>query len=439
MNTASPWRAAAMRLPAYFCGAALAAFAASLWLHPAPPALGDFGDWTYEAVLLRDLLLGHGHAGYWLKQYPVPNSFNTVVMALFGIVLPWKAAAKLYLCLQLAIGFVASLALFAAARSRRPGLRSTLWFVVPGAVFLGVNFWYGFMNFQVGVAWAMLVCALLLVGSEGIVLFSFLLTLTFFTHMIPCAFACLAVLLYARQYRRWRILWSLLPVVILSGAYVVGRFVYAHNADAQAAIDTKIRYLSGAFFAFKVNTFLKSFGFVNPSSNLDTSVALRLFGDKVFLVLFLLNALLAAIFLYLIVRRVTECFRTRCPQSFLWWTFLIFVMSYAVAPGKGLGVSDPGARLLQTALWIALFLVADSEWLMRIAAVCGLCLLAANFVLFNTLATAPPQAGAEQTKLPPFIAHFGHMPYQDKTQYYDDLARGRFNEDIFPTGLFLKR
>jgi hypothetical protein len=439
MNTASPWRAAASRLPAYFCAAALMGFAASLWLHPSPPALGDFGDWTYEAVLLRDLLLGHAHAGYWLKHYPVPNSFNTVVMALLGLAMPWKVAAKLYLCLQLSIGFVAGIALFAAARSRHSAGRSTLWFVVPGAVFLGVNFWYGFMNFQVGVAWAMLICALLLLGLESVVPYALLLTLAFFTHMIPCAFACLAVLLYARQYRRWRIVWSLLPVALLSLGYIVGRFFFARNADAMANIPTQVRYLSGGFFAFKVNTFLKSFGFVNPSTNADSSVALRIFGDKFFLALFLLNALLAAIFLYLILRRVVSCFRTICPERFLWQTILVFAILYAVAPGKGLGVSDPGARLLQTALWVALFLAADSAWLMRVAAICGVCLLAANFVLFNSLATAPPQPGAEQTRLPSFIAHFGHMPYEDKAQYYDDLEQNRFDEDIFPTGLFLKR
>jgi hypothetical protein len=439
MNTASPWSAAAVRLPVYLCAAALLAFGASLWLHPSPPALGDFGDWTYEAVLLRDLLLGRGHAGYWLKHYPVPNSFNTAVMGLFGLVLPWKLAAKLYLCLQLLIGFVSSIAFFAAARSRHTAIRSTIWFVVPGAIFLGVNFWYGFTNFQVGVAWAMLVCALLLVGSERFVPYASLLMLAFFTHMIPCAFACLAVLLYATQYRRWRILWSLLPVALLSTAYIVGRFLFAHNADAQAHVPTQIRYLSGAFFAFKINTFLKSFGFVNPSTNADASVALRICGDKLFLVLFGLNALLAAIFLFLVLRRGLSCLRNYCSERFLWQAIIVFVVLYLVAPGTALGVSDPGARLLQTALWMALFLAADNLWMMRIAAACGVCLLAANFVLFNKLAMAPAQPGAEETRLPSFIAHFGHMPYEDKTQYYDDLESNRFDEDIFPTGLLLKR
>jgi hypothetical protein len=418
-------------------------------LHRGTPALGDFGDWVYESVLFRDVLLVTPQAAYLVKHYPVPNSFNTVLMGILMLVMPWQWAAKLYLCAQLAFQFVSALVFFHAVRSVRPGVRPAVWLVVPGAAFVGINFWYGFMNFQAGVAWAMLVCALLLWRARPNFPYAILLVAAFFTHMIPCAFACTAVAFAAISDRRPRRFLALLPTAALSVWYLIGRFYYAHNADAHARIDTKIRYLSAEFFAYKVNSFLKSFGFVNPSTNADHSVALRIFGDHVFLLLFAINALLAAIFFWLIVTRCVRSFRSHALDSFLWAAILVFGVVYLVAPGMALGVSDPGSRALQVALWIAIFLAADSVWLVRVAATCSVCLLGANLFLFAKLGSLPVQAAGQPvvegaitvppSKLPSFVTHFGHIPYQDKTQYYDAIERAQFDLDIFPTGLFLKR
>jgi hypothetical protein len=421
-----------------FAGCAVAAFGVSLFLHGGLPALGDYGDWVYEGVLFRDLLLVVHHPDYIFKHYPVPNSFNTAALGVLMLAMPWQWAAKVYLVLQLAFQFLAASIFFQAVRSVHPGARSEIWFVVPGAVFLGMNFWYGFMNFQTGVAWAMLVCALLLWRARPTSLYSLLLVFTFFTHMIPCAFACLALIFAAWLDRRPRMLWALVAPAFLSGWYLVGRFFYAHNADAHAAIDTKIRYLSGDFFAYKINSFLKSFGFVNPSANADTSLALHFFGDKLFFALFLLNALLAGIFFWLILSRGLRSLRQRSLDAFLWLAIAAFAIVYLVLPGMAMGVSDPGSRALQVALWMAIFLAADSVWPVRIASACAVCLLAANFYLFQKLATSPPQEYAVETHLPAVIAHFGHIPYEDKTQYYSALEQGRFDQSIFPTGVFLR-
>jgi hypothetical protein len=422
-----------------FAACAVAAFVASLFLHPGLPALGDYGDWVYEGVLFRDVLLVNAHAGYIVKHYPVPNSFNTAALGVLMLAMPWQWAAKVYLALQLAFQFAAASVFFQAVRSVHPAARREVWFIVPGAIFLGVNFWYGFMNFQAGVGWAMLICALLLWRAQPASLYALLLVFAFFTHMIPCAFACLALIFAAWLDRRPGLLWSLVPTAVLTGWYLVGRFVYAHNADAYSAIDTKIRYLSGDFFAYKVNSFLKSFGFVNPSTNADTSVALHLFGDKLFLLLFLLNALLAAIFFWLVITRGMRSLKARSLDAFLWLAIAVFAVIYLVLPGMALGVSDPGSRALQVALWMAIFLAADSAWPVRIASVCAVCLLGANLFLFAKLATSPALPDYAETRLPGVVAHFGHIPYEDKTQYYSAIEQDEFDEIIFPTGLFLKR
>lgn len=416
-----------------------AMFAGSLLVHRAPPALGDFGDWVYEAVLFRDFLLGIPHAAYLVKHYPVPNSLNTAVTGALMLAMPWQWAARVYLCLQLAFQFCAAIVFFHAVRSVGRAVQPAVWLVAPGAIFLGVNFWYGFMNFQVGVAWAMLVCALLLWRARPVALYATLLVCAFFTHMIPCVFACLALIFAAWYERRPKLLFALLPTAVLSLWYLAGRFLIAHNADATAKVGTKIRYMSGDFFAYKINSFLKSFGFVNPSSNLDHSVALAIFGDKLFLALFLINALLAGIFLYLVIARCARSLRQHSPDAFLWLTVLVFAGIYVVAPGTALGVSDPGSRALQVALWLALFPAAEAVWPMRIAATCGLALFAANLFLFVSLATSPPRPGESASTLPSVLTHFGHVPYQDKTQYYRAIDHGQLDLDIFPTGLFLKR
>lgn len=431
----------------------VAAFLGSFWAHGGLPSLGDFGDWVYEGVLLRDVLLVQPQHLYLIKHYPVPNSFNTLLMGVLMLGMPWQWAAKLYLCLQLAFQFCAAVVFFYACRSVRPAVRPEIWLIVPGAILLGVNFWYGFMNFQTGVAWAMLVCALLLWRAGPVAPYAVLLVCTFFTHMIPCAFACLALIAAAVYDRRPALLRALVPTAVLTIWYLIGRFFYAHNADARARIDTKIVYLSKDFFAYKINSFLKSFGFVNPSTNADHSLSLYLLGDKLYFALFLINAILAAIFLWLIVQRCYRSIRIGALDAFLWTAVLVFGVIYLVAPGSALGVSDPGARALQVALWTAMFLAAGSRWPVRIAAACAVILFAANFYLFNRLAMMPTYQKATSgemgvsialnvdppSKLPRAVTHFGHIPFQDKTQYYQALEEDDMELDIFPTGMFLKR
>ena len=89
----------------YGCGVLLL-FAMLLFGHQGMPVLGDYGEWTYHGVLLRDALRGAPEPHYFLKHYPVPNSLTTVGMGLLMLSLPWAPAAKVWLCVELVLGLV---------------------------------------------------------------------------------------------------------------------------------------------------------------------------------------------------------------------------------------------------------------------------------------------------------------------------------------------
>ena len=140
----------------------LLTYAVILFAHRGPPSLTDYANWTYQGVLLRDHLLGRPDVAHVLKRYPVPNSAVTVGIGVLALVLPWMIAAKVWLCLQLGVSWVALRHLL-----RTGGGGAATWVVVPQAVFLNVNLWYGFVNFQLGICWVMLMASLLLRRVRG--------------------------------------------------------------------------------------------------------------------------------------------------------------------------------------------------------------------------------------------------------------------------------
>ena len=244
----------------------------------------DYANWTYQGVLLARHLQGFADASHILKHYPVPNSAATLGVGMLALFLPWMLAAKLWLCVQMAFSFLALRQLASAVNAN-----ASVWFIVPPSAFLGVNWWYGFLNFELGCAWVLLVAALLFrrvqQDSERHWVVGLFLVLAFFTHMISFAFCSLLVVLYAAQTRRWRTLWQLVPAGLLSVWYLAGRYLVAGDADGQAGMVSTVRNYSGAFWAYKGNSFLKSFGFVNPEgSNLLLAV-----GRPGFVLLFLVN------------------------------------------------------------------------------------------------------------------------------------------------------
>jgi hypothetical protein len=412
-------------------------YAAVILVHHQPPSLADSANWTYQGVLLARHLRGLPDPAHVLKSYPVPNSAGTLGVGLFALVVPWAWAGKLWLCAQLAVFYSTLRALVRAA-----GASDAAWWIAPQAIFLGVNWWYGFHNFELGLAWVLLLAALLLRRMEDKTAAAWpvgaVLVLAFFTHMIPFAFCCLLLLGFAWQTRRWRMLLQALPTMALSVWYLAGRYLLAHDADGQAGMVSPVRDYSAAFWAYKVNSYVKSFGFVNPVSDAG-SVALAGLGRPLFLFLLAVNALLCLLLGWLLLREARRAYQESATRRFLWVAALVLFPVYLLAPGTALGVSDPGSRVLQTLLALAIVLGcrAGGGWLQS-AAVCGGVLSVAALLLFVRDAYGPERTGTD-AGLPKAVAQFDHVPNHDMDSFYRALDAGEYGLKTFPTGMFLNR
>ena len=153
--------------------------------HHEPPSLTDYSDWTYEGVLLSNHLKHIPDPAHSLKSYPVPNSISTLGIAALNLFVPWRMASKLWIVLML-VAFLAVSIYMARTQSGTPALL----LLSPAAIFLNTNLWYGFANFQIGLCWTLFVSALLLRGERREWIFGILLTLAFFSHMIPFTRRC---------------------------------------------------------------------------------------------------------------------------------------------------------------------------------------------------------------------------------------------------------
>jgi len=401
----------------------------------APPSMTDYANWTYQGVLLARHLKGIPDAAHVLKTYPVPNSAATLGIGLIALVLPWAIAAKVWLCVQIGLTFWAIRHL-----ARTVGANGAVWWIVPQAAFFGVNWWYGFVNFELGLAWVLLIASMLLRRVQGgrgrDWMLGGVLVLAFFTHMIPFAFCGLLVVLYASQTGRWRALWQVVPSAMLSLWYLGGRFLWAGNADGQAGMVETVRDYSAAFWAYKANSYFKSFGYVNPSSSLG-SVTLRVMGRGAFGGLIAVDLLLAGIFGWLMVSRALEVFQVKAPERFLWVGMLVFLPVFLLAPGTALGVSDPGSRLLQTVVVVGIMLVCRGDRpLLQAASVCGAVLSVAGLLVFARVQLGMTVPGSF-SGLPRAVVSFAHVPFDDQDYFYRALERGDYGETVFPTGMFL--
>lgn len=426
-DTRSKWSAGE------FVGAAcFGVFAFLLWLHAGMVSLTDYSNWTYQGVLLQHHLLGRPDAAHWFKPYPVPNSAATLGIGVLALVMPWLVAAKVWMCVQMSIAFVTLRYLL-----RTLGATGWAWVILPIVLFFNVNFWYGFANFELGLCWVMLIAALLLRSARGERpaewLLGVVLLLAFFTHMIPFAFCGLLLFLYAAQTKRWKVLRQLLPAAMLCVWYVYGRFVLAGNADGQAGMASSVANYSLAFWAFKANSYVKSFGFANPESSLYL-----LKGDILLLILFTANAVLAIIMGLRMISSAKSMRRQSSSERFLWLAVVLMLPAFLLAPGEALGVSDPGARLLQVALALALPMsLRRSTRLVQVAGVCSSLLYVAGLYLFSSAAFHAYGEPVSISHLPQTIRRFANVPNHDQDVYIDALRRGDLTLPVFPTSMVL--
>ena len=420
--------------PRIYASLLFASYLLLTWLHRQPPLLGDLSDWAYEGALLARHVRGIPDASHLLKHYPVPNSTVTVLLGLLMLVCSWSVAVKLFVSMQLALSLWATYRLARVTAS--PHL---IYAVVPSLVFLGVNFWFGFAAFQLGLALLLVFVARLLeppsTASPEWSL-NLLLLLLFFTHMVPFCFACLLLFLLALTERRLR---PLLPMVLPAATlllYVGGRF-RSGNPDAAAVLPGALRYGSSAFAMYKGNSLLKSFGFVNPIDAGQHSLVVALFGKPLYLLLFCANLAVCAVLLFLLIRGAVAGIG-RGRFRVLWAACVLVMPVYLLLPQALLGISDPGSRVLQTALCLGLFLCPASSLAWRVAAGGSIALASAGILLYAQLAGYPPRTSAQP--LPPAqVELLAKAPYAYGFSRYVDLMQGQMDDPVFPTALFVNR
>lgn len=412
--------------------AALIAMAVILFTHKRPPLFADYPEWTYQGALLRNMIQGHPDSAYLLKNYPVPNSLTTLGLAGLMAIMPWSAAAKVWLLAEVALG------IWSARRLQRAGGGRQSWqlIVLTAGSVLGINLWYGFTNFQFATFFAMLFSALLIEQFESEWIYGALLILVFVSHMIPFGFALCILFLYARQNRRWQMLWQTLPSLFLTAWYFLGRITHA-NVDSRAGMHSSVRYASWAFVAFRINTCLKCWGLVNAVSSFHYSVLVKLIGEKLFLLFFCLDAIIAAVVLALAAMAARKSVLNRDSIRFFWHGVILFFLVGLFMPGTAAGISDPGARMVQLSMWCAVcVVVANRRWIRAALSGCAVALMALSFYQMVVVAERPPVAGTTGGSLPRVLQNFDHVEYSAHSSYYDKIGQGKMDAPIFPTAMF---
>jgi len=262
-----------------------------------------------------------------------------------------------------------------------------------------------------------------------------MLTLLFFTHMVTFTLALVLVFFFALQVERPRLLLQAALPALLVMVYAVCRFV-SGNPDSGVTPPTALTLGSALFWAYKLNTFAKSFGFVNPTA-WSHSVALAREDRSVFLFLFFVDLVLcfalALLFLRnLLLRNSGE----RLP--FLKLTIALTIPAYLLLPTSLLGIADPGSRVMQSSLWLLLLVCRADEPLTRaaarVAAAASLLLAISGAFLFVRLPWAR-QAQFKPTHVPTHVEQFGKAPYDAAADLYEALDRGDFSRAVFPTGI----
>lgn len=412
----------------YFAGALLA-YSWVILAAKMPPPLVDYPDWVYQGVLFHGVLTGHPFAGYVLKSYPVPNSLTTVGLGLLDLLLPWQWAGKIWIVLYLALATFSIWIVLRAFKIRewRPVV------ALPAILFLNLDFWYGHISFEIGVCLVIVLLAMLKRNAPSLAI-SAMLVLLFFTHMEACAGALLLLAIWCAVTRHWRKLWAATPAVILTFWYTIARFS-SGNADA-SALKPDYPYGSPAFLIYKVNTFFKTFGYVNAHARGGLSQSEEIFGKVLFLFLIGASLLIAALCLWQLLRLIARA-RIDSSSRIIAIFVLALLVIATVLPQIWLGVADPGSRLLLLAAAIGLIAI---EW--RRSAGTAIACLGVLFCLMNLWQFAQvennPQLKGHTGDLPSALVKYGHVEPATRIIYYEKLEQREMGQFIFPTGIFRK-
>ncbi|HUC63358.1 MAG TPA: hypothetical protein VMF53_15520 [Alphaproteobacteria bacterium] len=345
--------------------------------------LSDYIWWMAEAMRIDDILLRHGCAtAFVIKPYPVPNSFIQALLALFNVAGGWRFATSAVLALYV-VAFVAAARELARASDASRGPMMLIAFIALGT---GTTFWGGDLNFDFALAISMLAVADVLRGRTAPRRVAAITTLAFFVHAIGFFFVGGLYGLWALYRRAYRELVAFVPSTLLSLWYLWGRFVEYADREAFAQGSINPPWLSPHFLAFKLNTIMKTSGFMNFFVDTDAGpiyVMAREFGYAIVA----LGVVLSAVWAVLVAsgwapqgwRALAAVAARRAePRQFALAYASLWAIVALLIPPHMLGVVEFAFRMLAIAMVVALLLIATGP--VRRAA---LALVAVFFVALN--------------------------------------------------------
>lgn len=394
--------------PALLGAAALALLYGAFLIARSPPMLGtDYWWWIAEAQRIDDLLLGRGCGDYMLKPYPVPNAMTSAALALAMPAVGWRAAAEGWLA-----GYLAFLPACAWRLQRATGREDAapLLFAVV-AIGLGALFWSGCANYCLSLGLVMLGAAWFLEDRLTPRRVLWLSLAAFLCHAIGFGFIAGLALLERRRPAAWL---ALAPGLLLTGWYMVGRFLLGGDAELPLPHGDNPPFLGAAFVATKLNTVLKLGGLSNfyvAAGEQRIYVAQHLFGWG----FPMLGLALAATVSGLLVWRWAGSLGGDDRRARLLRYASLVALAALLVPRNLLGVIAFDFRLLAMAALVAAFLVRWEGWPGRILTA-GLATLGAmNAAVLLSL--GPPGSDLDATRpvltgtmLDRVLLDFSHAP-----------------------------
>lgn len=389
-------------LAAYICLVIGAYYVWILWRYD-NLILSDYIWWMIEGMRIDDILLRRGCAtAFEIKHYPVPNSFTQVTLALLNLVGGWRFATTALMVVYIPT-FVAAAQRLAHISGAGSGPMVLVAFAAMGG---GATFWGGDSNYQFALCIAMFAAGDLLSGKTSGPRIAALSLVAFFIHAIGYAFVAGLYGVRAIYRRAPRELLALVPSALLVGWYAWGRFVEYANREAFHEGSINPTYLSPAFLVFKINTILKTGGFVNFFISTD-SQSIYPMTQKLGYATVAFGIVLAAVAALLVVSRwVREGWgATRAvaahradERQFLLAYISVWAAIALLLPPNMLGIVEFGFRLFALGTLIALLTLNFGPARRTALVLISAFLIALNVIFLARLgdigryAAAPPHA-----------------------------------------------
>ena len=416
----------------FYFACLLGSYAAIILITPRAPLLQDYPTWVYEGVAVAHSLQGHPNPNFEWKHFPVPNALSDVGLGVLCALMPWMWAAKLWLCFYLALSFF----VFYRFTAWLPGRSFQVYWIATTIVVLNLCFWWGFLNFQFSVVLMLLFCYYLFKEMANPLAIAALLILVFLSHAICFAVCGIALLVHSFAHKTYRFVPAVLPGGFLVAWYFYGRFLSIGNPESLILSDVPIPYLSKAFAIYKVNTFFKSLGYVNPRVG-TTPVASSLFGPGVMYVLIMAVGVLGLALIYLMFKSSRASFKEHAPERLLWITAGLVFIAALCCPSRALGISDPGSRFMVCGLALGVMLIRPGGGLFKITCFLSAALGVAGLAMFGAISFQRVPRNPGHSVSP--ISSFAHVEPGLRAYYYNVLQTGDMDKPVFGTSFLYNR